>query len=241
MLAPTVKEKIENRTMAINIELRQLCDARLQIQKMRIRLSNQIIAAEDTDNITIQHESKLEYYFVGFRAQEDKLDREIADLVKDYPIAKKLKNINGVGPILTGKLISMIDIEKANTASSLWRYCGLGVAEDGKRDRLVKGEKCKFNTNLKPVMYLIATSFLRCKNSPYKTLYYQFKEYYQLNRSDWTPMHIDLAAKRKMVKVFLAHLYMVWRKLENLPDRPLYVHEKLQHTMIYKPEDFGWQ
>ena len=45
---------------------------------------------------------------------------------------------------------------------------------------------------------------------------------------------------RKMIKVFLSHMWMQWRERENLPIRQLYVHEKLGHTTEYERADFGW-
>jgi len=56
----------------------------------------------------------------------------------------------------------------------------------------------------------------------------------------WKTDHINLSAMRKMGKVFLAHLWERWRKLEGLPTPDLYVLEKMGHTHYLAPEDFGW-
>ncbi len=56
----------------------------------------------------------------------------------------------------------------------------------------------------------------------------------------WQTNHIHLGALRHPIKVFLTHLYIYWKTLEGLPVRPLYVHEKLGHTHLYEPADFGW-
>lgn len=54
----------------------------------------------------------------------------------------------------------------------------------------------------------------------------------------WTDGHVDLAARRKMIKVFLANLWEEWRKAEGLPVRPPYVVEHLGHTTVYRPHEF---
>ena len=46
----------------------------------------------------------------------------------------------------------------------------------------------------------------------------------------WTPGRIHQAATRYMVKMFLAALWVEWRKLESLPVTPSYQEAKLGHT-----------
>lgn len=135
-------------------------------------------------------------------------------------------------------LIALIDITQADTVSALWRYAGMAVI-DGERERMRKGEKLHYNIRLKTTMYLIGTSFLKSK-SPYAKVYYDAKEFYTLNRPEWTPLHCHHAAMRKSVKRFLSHLYVVWRELEGLPVREPYVQEKMGHTHIDTAEDYGW-
>lgn len=54
----------------------------------------------------------------------------------------------------------------------------------------------------------------------------------------WKTGHLHAAAMRKMIKVFLAHVYESWRRIEKLPLRELYVHAVLGHEERMKPEDF---
>jgi hypothetical protein len=123
--------------------------------------------------------------------------------------------------------------------------CGQGVNDQGERDRPRKGEKLAYNARLKSVCYLISTSFLKTR-SPYRVVYDDAKTQYERTKvtgnkeTDWTPAHVHMASMRKMVKVFLAHLWVTWRTVEGLPTRALYVHEYLGHTSVYAAEDFGW-
>jgi hypothetical protein len=55
----------------------------------------------------------------------------------------------------------------------------------------------------------------------------------------WSDGHVDNAARRKMVKLFLSHLWLVWRKAEGLPIREPYAHEYLGHTSLSDPWSFS--
>jgi hypothetical protein len=58
---------------------------------------------------------------------------------------------------------------------------------------------------------------------------------------DTKPCHRHGAAIRKLIKHLLADFWFVWRNLEGLPTRPLYVEEYLGHTGIIRPEERGWR
>jgi hypothetical protein len=108
----------------------------------------------------------------------------------------------------------------------------------------IRGQRLHYDERLKTTVYKIGASFMK-RGTAYKRIYDEVKVYYQGNRPEWEKdqskrLHYDLAARRKMEKVFLQHLWLRWRELVGLPTRPLYVAEKLGHTRIYQPEDFGW-
>lgn len=105
------------------------------------------------------------------------------------------------------------------------------------RDRLVTGYVSCYSISLKTTCYNIGVSFLKA-SSPYRIVYDQARKDYA---DRWTKSHAHEGAIRKMNKVFLSHLWEVWREMEGLPTNKIYVEEKLGHTHIYKPEDFGWR
>lgn len=49
--------------------------------------------------------------------------------------------------------------------------------------------------------------------------------------------HVHMQAMRKMIKLFLSHLWQVWREAENLPLNKPYAHAKLGHVQMISPWD----
>jgi hypothetical protein len=226
--------------------LRTLANLYDNSQKQRIGLGNQLAAMERGDAPDLpEHRRLLELWQARYGELESALLGEIGSLLKDHPLFPYIDKIKGMGPSLTGKLLAPIDITRCQTVSALWKYAGQGVGENGERDRPRKGEKLAYNARLKSVCYLISTSFLKTR-SPYRVVYDDAKAFYERTKvtgnkeTDWTPAHIHMASLRKMVKVFLAHVWITWRTVEGLPTRALYVHEYLGHTSHYAPEEFGW-
>lgn len=224
-----------------NPTLRTLVDLRDRtLQKSRVAFGNRVSAVErGADETDGEAQEIIERWKERFNQLERDADRDIAALAEGEPIIERLVALRGVGYLLAAKVVALIDIERADTVSALWRYAGYGVNGDGQRERPVKGEKLHYNARLKTTLYLVATSFLR-SGSPYRSVYDNSKEYYTLNRPDWTPGHCHQAAMRKMIKVFLSHLWLEWRTLEGLPTRDLYVMEYGGHTSYIAPQEFGW-
>lgn len=223
-----------------NATLRTLVDLRDRtLQKSRIAFGNRVDAIERgvdvSDGVAV---TIIERWQQRFDELEKEADRDIATLAKEEPIIERLVALKGVGYLLAAKLVAMIDIQRSETVSALWRYAGYAV-KDGQRERPVKGEKLPYNTRLKTTLYLIGTSFLRT-GSPYRNVYDDARVYYEANRPDWTKAHQHQAAMRKMIKTFLAHLWLEWRTMEGLPTRDLWVLEYGGHTTYRTPQEFGW-
>ena len=230
---------IEETKVITDTPLRALVDLRNMLQLNRIAFGNRLSAIERGTDSGEASKSIIERWVERFQGLEDEADDDIADLVDDMPIVDEMIKVKGIGKLLAAKLISMIDIKEADTVSALWRYCGYAVI-DGERERPTKGEKLHYNARLKTTCYLVGTSFLRSA-SPYRSIYEDARVYYDANRPDWTKLHKHNAAMRKMIKVYLSHLWVVWRELEGLPVTALYVEEKLGHTHYRTPGEFGWK
>lgn len=221
--------------------LRALVDLRdRQLQKARIQFRNRLHAIDGgTDTAVAEQREIVDRYYQAFDLLERLATRDIAQLVKRYPIYHEAARVRGVGPTLAAKVIALVgDIGQFDTVSKLWRFAGYAVI-DGRAERLQSGEKAHYSTRLKTTCYLLGTSFLRL-GSPYREVYDRAKERYTQTRPEWTPLHRHLAAQRVMVKLFLSHLWERWRILEGLPVRPHYAAEYLNHTTDLRPERFGW-
>lgn len=148
----------------------------------------------------------------------------------------------------------------ANNISSLWRFAGFG-AINGKAERQVKGQKLHYNKILKSMCWRLAKSLIRAKGA-----YYEFYKEQKarlttrLVNDDFTiipslelPMengkhvekdgyfglgHLDMMAMRKMIKLFLSHLWLKWREAEGLEITMPYVHAIQGHSDFIPPDEF---
>jgi len=191
----------------------------------------------------------IDQYFTLER-DEAKHFRQLEKVLIEYEIYTHfLKNVKGIGAVMAGVIMSEIDIHKSKYASSIWKYAGLDVAEDGKgrsrkKEHLVETEyvdtdgKTKkkmgisFNPFLKTKLVgVLGSSFLRAgvKDNPYRAIYDNYK-----TRLENSPAHAEKSkghrhnmAIRYMVKLFIIDLYKVWRKIEGLEVHPPYHESKL--------------
>ena len=206
-------------------DLPMLEHLRITFQRHRIQMSNRIVAVEQ-ERSTVDT-TTIERYRQRFEELEKEVACEIAATVKEHEMWPWLDRVKGIGPGLAGCLVAHIDIERAETVSALWKYAGLGVS-DGTADKPTKGQKLPYNAELKRICFLIGSSFMRA-GSPYRREYDEAKEHYQRQHPDWTPKHVDMAARRKMVKLFLSHFWRAWREQRGLPVREPYAMQVLNH------------
>lgn len=271
--------------------LGMMVKARVDAQFQRIKSDNQACRKADGSPQDIEYSTErlriLEQcpdivdYADQCRAQEDKFEARLVELLKDEPIWRDyLKDIPGVGPIFAAYIISAIDIYVAETVSKIWQYCGLNpnkirgkiykkvkeykesdgeitgehTTKEGtkqyivrtnvmvKADKLTQGYISPFNGDLRMALLGIgADSFIKSK-SPYKKVYDEYKHRLE-HRTDFvrhegvdtpwkdvTDGHRHNAAKRYMMKKFIADLYNAWRPMQGLGVRPTYQEEKLGHV-----------
>jgi len=186
--------------------------------------------------------------YVSLESQEDSHFLRLGSMLNEYPIyTEYLKGVKGVGPAMAGVLISEIDIERCQYPSSLWKYAGLDVAEDGrgrskKKEHLVStkyvnkdGEDAiklgiTFNPWLKTKLIgVLASSFLKAGDNEFSQVYRDYK-----NRIENHPDHIEKTkghrhnmAMRYMIKIFLLKFHMTWRAIAGLPVSTSYCEGKL--------------
>jgi len=309
-----------------------LVDSMLNIEKTRVRTqvrSSHLKLRQEVDPRTEQVLDLL-------RVAEEKIDKWVAEELKYHPAYPWFSRIKGIGNENIAKVIGFIDIKKARTISSLWKFAGMDVvhsevsrekqlteindsieglrkkledlqkksmkkAEEisadgtrmtpivigeliadigsklesditpvirGRAPRREKGEKLTFNSELRVMCFRLAGSFLKAQGK-YAEFYYKEKkklisryenegkkiiptlELTKKNGKFFEPVgvisenHVHMQAMRKMIKLFLSHLWIVWRKAEKLPITEPYAYSVLGHTrhdyitpedMIEKPE-----
>ncbi len=186
--------------------------------------------------------------YINLEFQENQHFKRMGTMLKEYRIYTDfLEKVKGVGPAMAGVLISEIDIERCQYPSSLWKYAGLDVAEDGrgrskKKEHLVsshyinkEGEDAvklgiTFNPWLKTKLIgVLASSFLRAGENPYSEVYRDYKNRIENHEAhiEKTKGHRHNMAMRYMIKIFLVDLHIAWRGIAGLSVSKSYCEGKL--------------
>ena len=79
-----------------------------------------------------------------------------------------------------------------------------------------RGENAPYDREAKKLCYLIGISFVRQGDS-YKRYYMEQRARLESTKPDWIPRRRHLTALRMTEKLFLAHLWLVWREQLGLP------------------------
>ena len=189
-------------------------------------------------------------HYVALVKAEKRIFRDLGYTVQDFPIwSEYLEGVRGCGPAMASIIISEIDISKCRYPSSLWRYAGLDVADDGRgrsrrKEHLIDAEyttrdgetatrkSITFNPLLKTKLTgVLGPSFLKAGGT-YADIYYGYK-----NRLENHPDHVEKSkghrhnmAIRYTVKLFLQALHTEWRRIEGYDPTVPYAEAKLGIT-----------
>lgn len=165
------KEELSSRIATLKMTVRMFYD----LQSLRIQSGNRT-GNQDAPAVLSEKDKEILAMMSDKTQELEKLFlKEINKLLKGIPVYENfLKDIKGIGPTLAGVIISEIDIARAPTISSLWRWCGLSVV-DGKADRLRKGEKASYNPRLKAKLLKVMGDCMIKANSPYRSFYDNYK------------------------------------------------------------------
>lgn len=233
--------------------LNKLVDATLAIEKLRVSSEvrqTHLALQGRTDPETDELHRRLEDL-------EDYVDGRIAHLIQSHPAYYWFSRVKGVGKENIGKVVAPVNIERADTISSLWKFAGFSV-EDGKAPKRAKGDKLSYNSQLRSMCWRLGSSLLRGKGEFYA--YYinekeKYRQRYQNQGIEIVPAtklpkkdgkryepgdmisegHVHNQAMRKMIKLFLACLWLTWREAEGLPATKPYAIEKLGHNSFIDP------
>jgi len=236
------------------IALNTMVDAALAIEKLRVasEVRQTHLALQGRDDPETNELHKRLEDLEGF------VDERVAYLIQSHPVYPWFSRVKGIGRENIGKVVAPIDIIKADTPSSLWKFAGFSV-EDGVAPKRVKGGgKLEYNSQLRSMCWRLGSSLLRAKGKFYDYYLKEKDKYYKRfenegvlivpatslpikNDKRYEPEnmlsegHVHNMAMRKMIKLFLVCLWVVWREAEGLPVTKPYAIDILKHASYIDP------
>jgi len=246
-------------------EARYVVDAYYQMQETRKASANQARGMSKLET----KEPHLVISWLTTNAMV--LERNIKTMLDAYtesiPIGRWAKSIVGIGPVIAAGLAAHIDIAKAQTAGSVWRFAGQDPSV-----RWEKGKKRPWNASLKTLCWKIGESFVKVSNKDgdfYGKLWRERKlieeahneagdfaeqakeklERFKIGKSTVAykayiagklpPGHIHARAKRWAVKLFLSHWhYVAYEIYHGKPPADPYAVSQLGHVHIIGPPNW---
>lgn len=158
-------EKMDLRTIRknniTNGEVRDLVKLYYQIQDIRIGTSNRVYAEV---KIGVLEKIITKPFLLAYvKHQLFKFEETIAKFLKVYaeshPVGRWLLSITGIGPVIAAGMLAYIDIERCQSAGSIWHLAGYtGVREIDKR---MRGQKAQHNPEFKVLCWKAGDSFVK--------------------------------------------------------------------------------
>lgn len=212
--------------------LRGLVSLYYEYQENRLATENRYRIIKELAGLSEELKAEIDTRVEPIKKLEDYFAKQIENEVEKIPIYNEwLTKQKGVGAVYSGCLIAWIqDIGKFDTISKLHRYCGLS-AINGKAQRRSLGSHIDYNPKLKTLMFKIGSSFMMSKNPIYRKAYDEAHKMYE-DRGEYSEenpggyknkKHLQFRAMKKMERIFVANLWIEWRKLENLPTSEPYI------------------
>ena len=203
---------------------------------------NQLAKKNKITELERDYIQKLFEISIETERTEEKYKKLMDQYLKKEPLwIEWLINVKGISSVLGSSLIKSFGYcETYQYVSSLWRHCGFDP--DGAKGK-TKGEKIHYNPKLKTMVWKIGDSFIKQRTEPYRAVYDNEKERQLMlvtNEAENAPknrLHADLRARRKMVKIFLQHYYIIGRKIKGLSITKPYPHDRMGHKHFIPPKD----
>jgi len=238
-LTPILKLSRDLKNAAVTLgddEARFLVDAYYQMQSNRITADSQIRSVEKSE--TPEPHAVLSWLSDQNTTLENQIKGALDRYSQAHIVGGWLRNIDGIGPVISAGLLAHIDITRAPTVGHIWSFAGLNPMAVWE-----KGTKRPWNATLKTLCWKVGESFVKVCNKDtayYGHVYKQRKEaetarneaglyaeqakavlekkkigkttdaYAAYSIGKLPPAHIHARAKRYAVKLFLAHLHEVW-------------------------------
>ena len=239
----------------MNSQIAPLINSVLEIEKLRV--ASQVRQS----HLALQNrtDAETDELLIRLTDLEDYVDGRISQLLKGHPAYDWFSCVKGIGKENIGKVVGLIDIERAPTISALWKFCGFSV-ENGQSPKRIKGEKLSYNSRLRSMCWRVGSSLMKAKGKFYDYYLNEKGKYIQKYENEGRAIvpatklpkeggkkteteeyisegHVHNQALRKMIKLFLACLWLVWREAEGLPVTAPYAIDKLGHNSLILPWD----
>lgn len=213
--------------------VRELVSTYYRIQTDRIAIAAQARELKEAGSPS----ELAEYLSDQLKYMESSLIKPFQHFIETFKVGRWAVSQYGIGPVITAGLISNIDITKAHTAGSVWRYAGMDPTVVWE-----KGQKRPWNAELKVLTWKVGQSFMKFSGRDqcfYGKLYLQDKDRRKainesggyakraehilqtkkfrqnatrkkLEQGMLSDAHIDAQARRFAAKIFLSHFHTVW-------------------------------
>ncbi len=237
-------------------EVRYLVDLYYTVQEYRKAANNQTRIGEEPTAV-------LAWFAAQHTYLETDIKKALDAYTDEHPIGIWCKAVPGIGPVIAAGLLAHIEISRSPTVGALWRFAGLDPsatwAKGQKRPWNARlkvlcwkiGESfVKISNNPKDIygqVYRVrkeeeskkneallykdqAEAILAAKRIGKDTDAYKWYSVGKL-----PPAQIHARAKRYAVKLFLSHLFEVWRKRDGLEAPEAYCFAHLGHVHKIPP------
>ena len=223
------------RTFTVELDsrsAREVVAAYYNIQENRMAFAAQARELQKADSPA----ELVEFLSYNLGLMEKSLKNPLEAYAQNSVVGSWAMSQYGIGPVLAAGLMAHIDITKAPTAGSVWRYAGLDPTM-----KWEKGQKRPFNAELKTLSWKIGQSFMKFSGKEqcfYGQLYKQDKarrvtkneagdyadfakeildtKNFKANQTRaklesgvLSDAQIDAQARRFAVKIFLSHYHAV--------------------------------
>lgn len=141
---------------------------------------------------------------------------EVEKLALGIPIVHSATGVKGLQIMAFLRLATRIDINRADTPAKLWRYCGLGLS-NGTPDTiytiLVPG-RVSFSTRARTAVAQMRRTLISA-GKPYRAVMDEYME--RQKKRGINNVRAGQRGWRYAMKLWLKHLWLVWRRQEKLP------------------------
>lgn len=236
------REKVLTAANVSNAAARFIVSDYYRTQELRKRADLQLRHLGEGAATELVHH--LEYIGTTHAVMESQIQRQLEVYAKNNPIGRWMLAQLGVGPVISAGFLAFLDITKAPTAGSFWRFADIDPTVEWN-----KGEKRPYCAEVKQLCYHLGECVKRVsgKDSLYGNLYKSRKKLlvqknesgvfaerakiYKTKSDDVVKTlatgklpdsNIDRQACNHVAKIFLSHLHglMFWDHFKKPPPKP---------------------